>query len=447
MNTPSNLSRGQILRLSAFALPLYAAYQPVIAYVPTILARHYGIALTTLGTVFLAGQVINALLDPVVGTLSDRCGSRFGRRRPWVAGGGVLFIVGVAMLFFPPAQVSPAWLAAGALAYFSGSSITQTALFAWSGEVSGDYAQRTRIAAHFTLLSSVALVLVLVLPAIADHLRPDDLPLRLHLFGTLVLASAVPALLLTLTAAPDTVTAAVRTAAAPLAAIRAVFANPLILRVIAADAIVTAGQSVRTGLLLFVVTLYFHRPEWAAGLFLFQYGFGLLAAPIWQRIGIALGKARAAVLGEAAQAAINLALLALTPDRFGLLLALTAAQGLTQGAGNLMLRALVADVADAHAAQTGEERTGLYYSAFSISMKVGSALALGLALPLLGWLGFTPQGTNGPAALSGLLLVFALGPALAHAIAAGLMAGFPLDHHSHARIRARLDTRFALPAE
>lgn len=447
MNTPSNLSRGQILRLSAFALPLYAAYQPVIAYVPTILARHYGIALTTLGTVFLAGQVINALLDPVVGTLSDRCGSRFGRRRPWVAGGGVLFIVGVAMLFFPPAQVSPAWLAAGALAYFSGSSITQTALFAWSGEVSGDYAQRTRIAAHFTLLSSVALVLVLVLPAIADHLRPDDLPLRLHLFGTLVLASAVPALLLTLTAAPDTVTAAVRTAAAPLAAIRAVFANPLILRVIAADAIVTAGQSVRTGLLLFVVTLYFHRPEWAAGLFLFQYGFGLLAAPIWQRIGIALGKARAAVLGEAAQAAINLALLALTPDRFGLLLALTAAQGLTQGAGNLMLRALVADVADAHAAQTGEERTGLYYSAFSISMKVGSALALGLALPLLGWLGFTPQGTNGPAALSGLLLVFALGPALAHAIAAGLMAGFPLDRHSHARIRARLDTHFALPAE
>lgn len=447
MNTPSNLSRGQILRLSAFALPLYAAYQPVIAYVPTILARHYGIALTTLGTVFLAGQVINALLDPVVGTLSDRCGSRFGRRRPWVAGGGVLFIIGVAMLFFPPAQVSPAWLAAGALAYFSGSSITQTALFAWSGEVSGDYAQRTRIAAHFTLLSSVALVLVLVLPAIADHLRPDDLPLRLHLFGTLVLASAVPALLLTLTAAPDTATAGARTAAAPLAAIRAVFANPLILRVIAADAIVTAGQSVRTGLLLFVVTLYFHRPEWAAGLFLFQYSFGLLAAPIWQRIGIALGKARAAVLGEAAQAAINLALLALTPDRFGLLLALTAAQGLTQGAGNLMLRALVADVADAHAAQTGEERTGLYYSAFSISMKVGSALALGLALPLLGWLGFTPQGTNGPAALSGLLLVFALGPALAHAIAAGLMAGFPLDRHSHARIRARLDTRFALPAE
>jgi len=447
MNTPSNLSRGQILRLSAFALPLYAAYQPVIAYVPTILARHYGIALTTLGTVFLAGQVINALLDPVVGTLSDRCGSRFGRRRPWVAGGGVLFIVGVAMLFFPPAQVSPAWLAAGALAYFSGSSITQTALFAWSGEVSGDYAQRTRIAAHFTLLSSVALVLVLVLPAIADHLRPDDLPLRLHLFGALVLASAVPALLLMLTAAPDTATAGARTAAAPLAAIRAVFANPLILRVIAADAIVTAGQSVRTGLLLFVVTLYFHRPEWAAGLFLFQYSFGLLAAPIWQRIGIALGKARAAVLGEAAQAAINLALLALTPDRFSLLLALTAAQGLTQGAGNLMLRALVADVADAHAAQTGEERTGLYYSAFSISMKVGSALALGLALPLLGWLGFTPQGTNGPAALSGLLLVFALGPALAHAIAAGLMAGFPLDRHSHARIRARLDTRFALPAE
>lgn len=65
-------------------------------------------------------------------------------------------------------------------------------------------------------------------------------------------------------------------------------------------------QGVRTGLMLFVVTFYFRRPEWAAGLFLFQYAFGVLAGPIWQAIGVRLGKTRAAVLAEGVQAAINL---------------------------------------------------------------------------------------------------------------------------------------------
>ncbi|MDE2404550.1 MAG: MFS transporter [Sphingomonadales bacterium] len=446
---PGEPGRWQVLRLAALSVPIYAAAQPVMAFVPAILSRHYGIGLASLGLVFLIGQAVNALLDPLVGALSDRTASRFGRRRPWVAGGGVLFLFGSALLFFPPAGVGIGWVAAGAFLYFCGSSIATTALLAWSGEISGDYRRRTAIASLFTFLSAAALVLALLLPAIADRVRPGDGPLRLTLFGALVLATGLPGLWLTLTAVPDPAAPAVRTRPGLRAALRAVFADRQLLRVLAADTLVTSGQGVRTALLLFVVTLYLGRPEWAGALFLFQYSFGLLAAPIWQRIGRTLGKARAAVLAELAQAAINLGLLALTPDRFGLMLALAAAQGLTQGAGNLMLRAMVADLADAARADSGEERGGLFYSAFSISAKLGGALALGLALPLLGALGFDPHGANGPAALHALLLVFALGPALGHAAAAALLTGFPLDEAAHSEIRARLTARDAalVPAE
>ena len=432
------LTRRRLARFSAVAVPLYAAGQPVLAYVPAILSRHYGIALAQLGLVFLVGQLFNSLLDPLVGTLSDRTVSRFGRRRPWVAGGGALFLIGSAMLFFPPAGVSIAWVGVGAIAYFCGSSITQTALLAWSGEISSDYNRRTGIASHFSFLSAAALVLVLVLPALADHWRPADGPLRLTLFGALVLATGLPGLWLTLTALPDRSAPVVGKGPSVASALRAVVSNGLLLRVLAADTVVTAGQGIRTGLMLFVVTIYFHRPEWAAGMFLFQYSFGMLAAPLWRRIGTALGKSRAAVLAELVQAAINLGLLALSPHRFGLMLALATAQGLSQGAGNLMLRAMVADIADARRLATGEEANGLYYSAFSVSMKLGGAFALGIALPALGALGFHPQGPNTPAALDGLLLVFALGPALAHGVAAALLLGFPLDQRTHSEIRARL---------
>lgn len=444
------LPRERLLRFIAVALPVSAAAQPIIAYVPTIYATDYGIPLATLGLVLLAGKVINSLLDPVVGALSDRTQSRFGRRRPWLAGGGGLFLAGSAMLFFPPTGAGAAWVGIGALLYFCGASITTTVHLAWSGEVSGDYHQRTRIASLFTLFSSAALVLALLLPTIADQWRPDDGALRLTLFGTLVLALGVPGLILTLTAVPDAPALTNPGRFRLRDSLRAVFANRLLLRVLASDVAVTAGQAARTGLLLLVVAFYFQRPEWAAGLFLFQYAFGLLAGPIWHRIGVKLGKARAAVLGELLQTAINGALLFLTPADFGALLFLTFLQGLAQGSGNLMLRAMVADIADQHRAETGEDRTGLYYSVFSVSQKLGGAIALGIALPLVGWLGFDPQSpANTPEALHGLLLVFALGPALGHALSAALVTGFPLDEAAHSEIRRQLEVANAalVPAE
>ena len=437
----------RLLRFTALVIPLTAAAQPMMAYVPALLSRHYGIPLATLGLLFLTGQAINSLLDPLIGTLSDRTESRFGRRRPWILAGGLLFILGSAMLFFPPTGVNTIWVGAGVLLYYSGASAMGTTFMAWSGEVSGDYHQRTRIASMFTLFSSCALVLALVLPAIADQLRPGDGPLRLTLFGTLVLATAVPALWLTLTAMPDRAPPALERHLSLRTALSAVFGNPLLLRVLAADAAVTAGQGVRTGMLLFIVTFYLGRPEWAAGLFLFQYSFGVLSAPIWQRVGLKLGKARGAVLAELVQSAINLSLLFLAADRFWLMLLLAALQGLSQGSGNLMLRSIVSDLADQHRLATGEDRTGLYFSVFSISVKLGGALAVGVALPLVASFGFDPKAAvNAPGALHGLLLVFAAGPALAHAVAAALMLGFPLDAKRHSEIRRQLEARDSVAA-
>jgi Na+/melibiose symporter-like transporter len=109
-----------------------------------------------------------------------------------------------------------------------------------------------------------------------------------------------------------------------------------------------------------------------------------------------------------------------------------------------MLRSMVADVADQHRLETGEDRQGLFFSVFSISSKAAMAIAIGVALPLVAWLGFDPKGAhNTPQALHGLLLVFALGPAIAHAISAVLIAGFPLDAEAHGAIRRDLAEREA----
>lgn len=432
-------SVGRLLRFSAITIPLYAAAMPLAVYLPAIYARDFGIPLAVIGALFLVGQIANIVLDPLTGALSDRTRSRFGRRKPWVAAGGVLFALGGALLFFPPEHVSPLYLGAALLVFNLGWAAAQTPFLAWSGEITGNYHQRTRIQTYHTVVTAVTLFIALVLPTIADQLHPADGRLQLTLMGGLIVVTALPALVLTLTSFREPTTFA---PAAPFSfgeAIRAVFANRLLLRVLFSDAAVRGGQGVRGVLMVFFIGIYMQRPEWAAGLFLFQYVFGILAGPIWQRISAHIGKHRAAVAGELVQVVINLGLLFATPDNFGLVLALAVAQGLAQGSGNLMLRAMVADIADKHRYETGEERTGLYYSVFSLSEKAGAALAVGIALPLIAWLGFDPKHANSPEALQGLLYVFALGPAIAHAISAALVAKFPLDEAAHSEIRRQLE--------
>lgn len=432
---------GQLVRFSSVAVPLAAAGLPLGVYLPVIYSRDYGLSLTVIGVIFLLGRLWDAIADPFMGSLSDRTRSRHGRRKPWIAAGGVIFGLSSIFLFFPPFGVTPLSLGIVLFFFYLGWTAVQIPFQAWSGEVSGDYHQRTRIATYQTVVTASALLLTLILPTIADQLRPGDGHLQLTLMGGLVLVSIVPALVLTLTALEEPPLPPVPVGKPSLKeTIRAIVGEPLLLRVLASDFAVTLAQNIRAALIVFFVTFYMGRPEWAGGLFLFQFIFGVFAGPIWLKIGRLYGKHRTAVAGELVQVVINLSLLLVTPDSFGLLLGLTLAQGLAQGSGNLMLRAIVADVADKHRLDSGEDRTGLYYSVFSLTGKTATAVAVGIALPLVSWLGFDPKAaTNSPEALTGLLLVFGLGPAIAHALSAALIARFPLDEAAHAEIRRQLD--------
>ena len=60
--------------------------------------------LTAYGLARLIGGVVDSLADPVVGHLSDRSHSRFGRRRLFLIIGFVPMTVIPALIFFPPGE-------------------------------------------------------------------------------------------------------------------------------------------------------------------------------------------------------------------------------------------------------------------------------------------------------------------------------------------------------
>lgn len=446
-STPTNhaIPAGRLIRFATLGMPLAAVEVPLSTYLPPLYATTLGFNLTTIGLIFLAARLWDAVIDPAIGLLSDRTRSRFGRRRPWIATGSAIFLAGAIPVFAPPVHFGPALLSAALFTLYLGYSMIATPFAAWGGELAGHYHERTRVATYSQIMTSLALLLALVLPSLMVSRFAGEPRLQLAGMGVMVLLLFIPALGLGLRALPEP-PAPARQAGEPSAwpALRLVFTDRLLLRVLAANFAVRLGQGVRTAVFVFFVAHFIGKPTWAPGLFLLQYAFGILACPLWLAIGRRLGKTRAAVAGELVQVAINLGLLLLVPGSVALLVALTMAQGLAQGSGNLMLRAIVADVADHHRLETGHDRLGLFFSVFSLSDKAAFAAAVGIALPLLGWLGFAPGRPNGAAVLWHLQLVFALGPAMAHLLSALIIRGFPLNETNHGEIRRMLAARDAV---
>ncbi|MFT4089844.1 MAG: MFS transporter [Asticcacaulis sp.] len=473
---PDRIGFWRLVAFSSLVMPIAAAEVPLTTYLPPLYSGAFGFNLALLGVVFLISRLFDGIIDPLAGVISDNSRTRFGRRKPWIALGAALFGLSAIPLFFPPEGFGFVGLSLTLFVFYIGYTLMAIPYAAWAGELSSRYHERTRITTYQTVLISVGLLLALVTPALLDalpsilKLKPDLLEgfaflpenvrdgsfvhaprVKLAAMGLMVFVLLLPSLFLSLyfVKEPEVPAGAVRQKISLRDSFKVLAGEKLLWRVLGSNFAVRLGQGIRTALFVFFVAFVIGKPHWAPALFLLQYIVSLAAGPIWLAIGRRVGKHRAAVAGELVQVVINLGLLFVTAGRIELLLALTVAQGLAQGSGNLMLRAIVADVADEHRLRVGADRNGLFFSVFSLSDKAALAASIGIALPLVALFGFNPQVPVQTAlGLTALQAVFAIGPAVAHLASAWLIHGFPLDETRHKTIRAELDARDSLkPSE
>ena len=450
--------RQSALRLIAFSiagLAIGGVQTAVVLYLPAFYAQRFGMPLTVIGTIFMICRLLNAFSDPVIGALSDRTHTRFGQRKPWVIGGGILLLAAIFATYMPPASANALYLGVALFLVYLGNSAFSTPLYAWAGSLSPYYHERTRNQTYLQTIVSMGLVTMLLLP-IALGLKTGDAA-AIASMGWANVAALVIGLPILAVFFKERPAPILRRHLSFGAAFRLLATDRVVLRVVGSDFFVSLGQGFRGALLVLFVMGYMHLPSVTilglsfSPIFvipLVQYGFGVFASPIWGWIGRRLGKNRTLIVAEVTQIAINLCLLLLQPGQYGALLALTVAQGLSQGSGNLMLRAIVSDVADQERLRSGKDHSGLLFSIFNVTINAAMALAVGIALPVVGLFGFKAGVPNTPAALSSLQWIIAIGPAIGHSLSAILMLSFPLTEAKHAEIvRALAEQAAAAPAE
>lgn len=155
------------------------------------LVRHVGIDAAVAGTLMAFTRFYDAIIDPLIGTLSDRTTSRWGRRRPWLLAGAILCPLAIVAVFNPPADWSGtalnAWVLGALLLYLSAYSIYAIPYTALGAELTDDYRERGSVMAWRTFFVYCSGVIVAAgAPALVALLGKDRAA-----YSTMSLAAAL----------------------------------------------------------------------------------------------------------------------------------------------------------------------------------------------------------------------------------------------------------------
>ncbi|MEQ8690707.1 MAG: MFS transporter, partial [Pseudomonadales bacterium] len=82
----------RIFAYCSLYMPVSMVLLPVMVYVLPFYAE-LGISMYLMSVIIFAARLSDAFTDPLVGVLSDRTKSKYGRRKPWIAAGAPLLMI------------------------------------------------------------------------------------------------------------------------------------------------------------------------------------------------------------------------------------------------------------------------------------------------------------------------------------------------------------------
>ncbi len=415
----------------------------------------------------LAGIGWDAINDPVVGRLTDRLETRWGRRRPFLLLFSIPFGLGFLLLWWaPPWQGQLALTVHVALAFMISDTLqtlVSVPFFALTPELTPDYDERTSLTGYrmfFNLLASLATAVAA--PILIDTALANGFTLRqgylfvAACFGGL---AGLPFLLMFFvlrerfphkSSQQRELRQVFSTA---WANIPFRFATGLyILNWITFDLVAL--------MLPFFLTYWVAQGNLLASVPIFGEPISLesvvlgmllvtavLALPVWNALARRFGKREAYIGGMTFWAAVQLLIILIQPQQIGFILILAVLAGVSVSTAHVLPDAIFPDVIEWDELRTNERNEGVYYGAKNFFRKLTGAVAIFGALQLLGWVGYQapPEGAtefvqSGATLTAIRVLTGPIGALLL--ISAVVMAWFyPLDRQRHARIRRLLNQR------
>jgi len=416
------------------------------------------------------GGIWDAINDPLVGMLSDRVRTRWGRRRPFLLFFAIPFGLSFVLLWYAPPFESQAGLAVFiTMAYILADTmetLVGVPFAALTPELTHDYDERTSLTGFrmfFNLL--VSLVTAVAAPQIVDAaLRAGLTQQQGYLivgaaFGGL---AALPFLLIfAVIREPDLEPSQIQ----PIGWMESVrtawgnvpfrFATLLyMLNWITFDIVALALPYyllywISSGNLLAEANVFGINLPIESAVFALLLITSVLVLPLWIFIAGRFSKQTAYMVGMTFWAVVQLIIFSIQPGQIPLVLAMSGLAGISVASAHLLPDSIFPDVIEWDELRTRRRSEGLYYGVKNFVRKLTGALAIFIGLQILGWFGYqnppvdATQFTQPDSALLGIRML--LGPLGAVLLFSAVVIArfYPLTRERHARIRRLLKQRKA----
>ena len=420
--------------LPAFVLALPTI--PVFVLMPTFYAETMGLGLATVGAIFLGLRLLDVISDPLLGYLSDRVPAQYGKRKLPIAVGAAVGAPALIMLFSPVPGISPAYLIGwGALLYLAWTAI-QIPYVAWAVELESDYVARAQLNGYREGAGLLGIMATGAAGVLFVSYTEQD---RFHVLAWLTVILGTVAFFLTLRFVPNG-----RHGRGKLSK-RLTFPshNRLFLRVLTAWFLNGIANGLPAVCLpLFMTHILAASDKDQAVLLFIYFLFAVIGIPIWVMLSKVYSKHSVWCLSMALACFIFLTVPFLSEGdiyAFGVICVIT---GFTLGSDITLPPAIQADCADWDCFKFQKERTGTLFAYWSMATKLALGLAVGIAFPVLSWVGLDDQTQNATnESKTMLLVIYAIVPIVFKIVAIALMRNFPIGPKQHQAIRQRLESR------
>ncbi len=439
------LSTGVKLAYAGPTFALAGMAIPIFVYMGKFYADVVVIPLGYLALAIALARAFDAITDPLMGWLSDRTRTRFGRRRPYLVLGAPLCGLAFFALFSPPpafgSGATVVWFGACFLLYFVCHTIFVIPYNALGAELTLDYHERSSLFGwreSFALIGTISAA-VAPFPLIAWLSSQRTAYSVLAAFYAIAMIALGVLAFLRLRERPDF---AARASNPFIPGVRRALRNRPFRILLTSYVVGSVTAAIPATLLPFFIA-YVVRPEhevfWTAVAITSHFVAGLISIPLWVAASKRYGK-RASWL-----TAFGVAILALGgaflvgEGDIELGIALLSVAGVAFGGQLLLTPSIQADVIDYDEFQTGRRREAQYGALWALLPKLVAIPGAAIPLAILGGMGYQPNAEQTPEVVFAIRVLFALVPAAFSSAAFAVAWRFPIHEKLHRQIRAGID--------
>lgn len=394
------------------------------------------------------GSTWDYVNDPLVGWLSDRTHTRWGRRRPFLLFGAIPFALTFILLWWkPPLEGTIALAIYYSLAfalYDTAATFVYMPFYALTPELTSDYDERTNLTSVRMFFSILGSLLAFTLPLwIVGGFSPDNANRVLTMGTVFGLFSAVPLLLVFFNTRERPEFAKLEPTLGVRESVKVTWQNRPFVFGLTMFLFNGVTMSIIQVILLYYVKYVVEREAQSDMIMATIFVVAMLTLPLWNWISKKFNKRWAYISGISFLAVVLLILSALTPQT-GMtpIMILCVMAGVGVSAMHSLPWAILPDAIEYGEWKTGERQEGMYYSLITLAQKVASSIAVPVALLVLEYSGYVANSATQPqSAINGIR--FVAGPLPAITLGLGILFTllYPLGRERHHEITRELEMR------